>query len=247
MANPLPLVALPSWDLSLTAVVGANTPDLEYPPSNLQDGDPANVAKSSTNSITFTFTTASASIVAAALINTNATSATVNGVAVTIPSLDLDGQRVHGWLDRRTNPIGPSTTWTVVLSRASGVVWIGAIALLTDLEELPLLYGLELGVRRPGDVIIRTRLQSLVKLPQQIRTRWAKGALSLEEIVPFMVQLEKSAQGPINSFVFIPDEAQNDAWYVSFDSDDFSVGYPDYGVRAMPFRVTELSGGPPNG
>jgi hypothetical protein len=242
----MPLVALPGYDLSLTGSVSMTNEDDEYPAENIQDGDPANVAKSTTNTTTFTITTASSSIVAAAAINTNAETVTVNAQSLTVPALDNDGQRIHGWLDRRTVPLGPTTTWTIVLTRSTGVVWVGAIPLLEQIEELPLKYGLQMGRNRPGDEIIRTRLGSLIKHGQTIRTRWARGSV-WDESPSLLDQLEASSQGPILSFVFIPNEDVNDAWYVAFDTDDYAVSYHTIDHQEIGFRVTELSGGPPNG
>lgn len=249
MANPLPLVGLPGHDLTLLSATtfAMTNEDADYPAENLGDGNPANVAKSTTTSTTITITTASSSVVVAALINTNAETATVNGASVTIPTAELDEQRLHGWLDRRTAALGPTTTWTIALSRASGVVWIGAIPLLTAVSELNLKYGLEQGRRRPGDIQIQTRLGSIVRHGSQIRTRWAKGVVDLIENEATLKQLEASAKGAILPFLFIPDEAVNDAWLVSFAANDFRWSYPDYDVRPIPLAFEELSGGPPNG
>lgn len=247
MANPLPLVGLPGHDIGLTAAWVGNTVDADYPATNLNLGDPAKVVKSTGNTLTLTGTTASSSVVVAAVINTNATTVTVNSVSLTVPSLDSDGQRKHGWLDRRETPLGPTTTWTIALSRASGVVWTGPIVLLTAVWELNLRYGLQLGRLRPSDTVIRTRGGSLIKHGFQIRTRTARGVITDVDSQSLLESLEASAKGQILPFLFIPDEAVNDAWLVSFDEANFSVGYPDYDVRDMGFQVTELSGGPPNG
>jgi hypothetical protein len=249
MANPLPLVGLPGQDLTLlpATTFSMTNEDAEYPAENLGDGDPANVAKSTTNTTTITITTTSASVVAAMLANTNAETASVQAVSVTVPAVDYDEQRIHPWLDRRTSPLGPSTTWTIVLSRASGVVWIGAIPLLTDIHELNLRYGLEMGRRRPGDTLLQTRGGSIIRHGYQIRTRWARGEVNLIENEDLLKRLEANAKGAILPFVFIPDEAVNDAWYVSFAANDFKWGYPDYDVRPIPLAFEEISGGPPNG
>jgi hypothetical protein len=253
MANPLPLVALPGVDVVTLATVSCPTDDPEYPIENVQDFDPANVAKSTGTSMEITITTSSVTPVAVALINTNAETATIEGPApivipapITIPALELDGQRVHGWLDMRDNP-PTGTTFTIVLSRSAGVVWIGRICLVTSLQDLNLRYGLEMGRRRPADIVIPTRGGSLIKHGYQIRTRWAKGEVNLVENEATLKQLEANAKGVQVPFLFIPDEATNDAWYVSFAANDFKWGYPDYDVRPIPLAFEELSGGPPNG
>jgi hypothetical protein len=129
----------------------------------------------------------------------------------------------------------------------SGVVWIGAIPLLTDIHELNLRYGLEMGRRRPGDTLLQTRGGSIIRHGYQIRTRWARGEVNLIENEDLLKRLEANAKGAILPFVFIPDEAVNDAWYVSFAANDFKWGYPDYDVRPIPLAFEEISGGPPNG
>lgn len=247
MANPLPLVAWPGDDAVWAASVGMSNEDAEYPAVNIQNADPADVAKSTTNTTTITITTASITPVAIAIINTNATTATINGDTIAIPGLELDGQRVHGWLDMRGSPSGAGTSWTLVLSRASGVVWVGRVCLLTDIHELNLRYGLQVGRKRPGDVQIATRLGSLIKHGAQIRTRWARGEVNLIEDESMLKALEASAKGSLLPFLFIPDEVTNDAWFVSLVANDFAVSLPDYDVRAVPLAFEELSGGPPNG
>jgi hypothetical protein len=145
------------------------------------------------------------------------------------------------------SPLPSGTTWTIVLSRVTGVVWIGRIVLVTALYDLHLKYGLQMGRNRPGDVEIRTRLGSVIRHGAQIRTRWAQGVVDDIANEPLLKGLELSSKGSLLPFLFIPDENQNDAWFVTFRANDFSIGYPDIDVRAIPFAVEELSGGPPNG
>lgn len=256
MANPLPLVALAGDDLTFAAGTSfafeIDTEDTDYPATNLLTGDPAVVTKSTTNIMQLVVTTTSQNVVAVVLINTNATSAAVNdevsgSQAIVIPAVDYDGQRIHGWLDRQTAPLGPSTTWHIAISRTSGPVWIGHIALLVDIHPLNLKYGLTVGRRRPGDTEIMTRLGSALRYGAQIRTRWARGMVDLEDDEALMRTLEASAKGVVLPFVFIPDEASNDAWLVKFASNDWALTYPNYGVREVPVAFEELSGGPPNG
>lgn len=110
MPNPLPLVALPGDDAVWTATVAMSSEDAAFPATNLQTGDPAEVAKSTGTSTTITITTPSITPVAVALINTNAETASINGDPITIPALDPDGQRKHAWMDMRGSPSGTGTT-----------------------------------------------------------------------------------------------------------------------------------------
>lgn len=247
MANPLPLFALPGDDVVWTATMSMTNEDADYPAENVQDRDPANVAKSTTTSTVITITTSSVQPVAVALINTNAETALFGATAVTIPSTELDGQRVHGWLDMRAAPPTAGTSWTVTLSRSAGVVWIGRICLVTSLRDLNLRYGLQMGRKRPGDIAITTRLGTILRHGADIRTRWARGSVDRYEDETVLRQLEANTEGSLTPFLFIPDEETNDAWFVSFGANDFSVGYPNLDVRDIPIAFEELSGGPPNG
>lgn len=246
MAEPLPLVVLAGDDAVFGAGASMTNEDASYPATNLLLRDPAKLAKSTTNTTTITITTSSITALLFALINTNAETATINGHSVTIPSLDPDGQRLHPWLDRRTSGI-TTTTWTIVLSKASGVVWLGTPVIASAVYDLNLRYGLQVGRFRPGDIEIRTRLGSVIRHGAQIRTRWARGVVNLIESETLMRALESSAKGSLLPFLFIPDEASNDAWFVKFQANDFSLAYPDIDVREVPFAVEELSSGPPNG
>lgn len=247
MANPLPLFAPPSVDLIWDASLAMTDEDPDFPVENLQTDSPALVAKSTSNTTTITITTPSATPVAIALINTNAETASLNGDPIAIPATELDGQRRHAWLNMTGSPAGTGTTWTLVLSRTSGAVWIGRVVLVTALSDLPLKYGLTIGRQRPGDIEIVTRLGSVVRVGAQIRTRWASGVVDVIESETMLEALEASAKGSLLPFLFIPDEETNDAWFVRFRANDFAKGYPDYDVRPINLVFDEVSSGPPNG
>lgn len=249
VANPLPLIALASYDLSLVdgTAFSMTNQDPEHPATKLGNGNPADVAKSLTDTTTVSITTDSSAVRGVALINTNAIAATVNGQTVVIPALDYDGQRIHGWGDFRLAELGPTTGWSIALTAAGGEpVWIGHIALLIDLLALNLKYGLKVGETRPGDTLLTTRLGSTLRSGAQIRTRWARGIVDLEADELTMRSLYASARGSILPMVLIPDEAKNDAWLVYLSS-SLEVNYPDYGIRPVPLAFDEISGGPPNG
>jgi hypothetical protein len=247
VANPLPLVAPASVDLVWDATLSMSSEDPDHPVENIQTSDPALLAKSLTNTTTIGITTPLATPVAIALIQTNAESASLNGNPIPIPATELDGQRIHAWLNMSTSPIASGTSWNLTLSRASGVVFIGRVVLVTALYALPLKYGLETGRNRPGATESRTRLGSLNRVSAGIRTRWARGAVDIIEAETLMRDLEASAQGMQIPFLFIPDENVNDAWFVTYVANDFRVQYPNYDVRDVAFAVEEVSNGPVNG
>lgn len=253
MANPLPLVSLSGYDLSLAgATFSMDNEDPDYPASNLGNGDPAVVAKSTANSDSVSIVTPdNETVVAVAFINTNATQIGISSGGpipplLTPPALDVDGQRVHGWMDLRDDPLTPSSLFAVGLV-APSPVWIGHIALLTAIEPLNLKYGLQMGRRRPGDIEIMTRGGSRIRMGYQVRTRWAKGMVDLIEDAAFLHTLEASAKGTVLPFIFIPDENTQDAWMVTFNANDFTQTIPNYDVREIPLAFEELSSGPPNG
>jgi len=245
MPNPLPLVALAGDDAVTTATLSMSNEDADFPAANAQSYNPAKLAKSTTNTTTFTITTSSITPRAIALIQTNAESATINGNAITIAGLDSDGQRIHSWLDLE-GLVGAGTSWTLVLTKASGTVFIGRIVLVVDLHELNVRYGWEVGRNRPGEITIETRLGTILKHTAELRTRYAQGVVNLLEDEDLLDSLDSSAKGSNIPYLLIPDEGVNDAWYVR-QSSPYRKGYPDIDVRETPLRFDELSNGPVNG
>jgi hypothetical protein len=246
MPNPLPLVALAGDDAVTTATISMSNEDAEFPAENAQSYNPAKLAKSTTNTTTFTITTSSITPVAIALIQTNAETATLNGLPITIPVLDSDGQRIHPWLDMRGSPEAAGTSWTLVLSKASGVVFIGRICLVVALHALNVRYGWEVGRNRPGEVTIETRMGVVLKHTSELRSRYAQGVVNLLEDEALLASLDSSAKGSNLPYLLIPDEDTNDAWYVR-QSSPYRKGYPDIDVRETPLRFDELVNGPVNG
>lgn len=245
MPNPLPLVSMPADDLSWNATYTVDSEDADYPVTNLLDPDPAVVFKPESNAVTIEIETDDpAVVVGIALINTNATVATLDTINVPLPGQELDDQRLHAWR-ALTRP--SASLWTVDLWRPSGQLWIGTVRLVTVLRPLNLRYGLQLGRNRYGDLSSLTRLGSRIVYGAQIRTRWAEGETDLLEDETMRAQLEASAKGLVLPFLFIPDENTNDAWWVAFRANDYRVTLPTADVRTIPFRVEELSSGPPGG
>jgi hypothetical protein len=247
VANPLPLYSTPSDDLIWGAGLSMTNEDAEYPVENAQGAAPVPAARSTTNTTTITITTASALPVYLALHNTNAETGTFNGHTITFPGVDAEGQRIGPRLDLRTLIFAAGTSWTLVLSRASGDVWVGRISLVTVVYELNVKQGTwAVGRRRPADITIETRGGHVLKHSYGVRTRLAKGTVDLIEDEADISGMDLKANGSVLPFLLVPDEATNDAWFVR-QTTEYAKAYPDFDVRATSLTFEELSSGPPNG
>lgn len=254
MANPQPRYARPADDAiefaeDLGLSLGMTNEDPDYPVLNLLDDDPATVAWATANgtTITLNFTTA-VTPKAIALINTNAAVATINGIDIPIPPPQFftSADRLNPWRFL-TLPSGTLYTLTLAAEPGEPRVWIGRICLLRELWPLNVRYGFSIGVTRPGRVFLTTRLGSKIVHDADIRLRTASGVVNLKEDEMMLRGLEASARGQLTPWVFIPDDRENDAWYVRFRTDEFLTTYPDYDVAEIPLAVEELSNGPPLG
>jgi hypothetical protein len=209
---------------SVTA--GANA--AAYPLANVFDLKAHTVAKSTGTTITYRATFAGAqALEALAFINTNATAIQVtNGaglnVAVSIPAIPGDALNLDPWKDLRGIGNTSSTTWNFALTGPSGVA-LGIPILASTIRTMPLLWaGLtedeqHLGIIHPTDYGVR------LKLGLGVRQRVIRGELIHETFRTSLLALLRDAQGPLRSFLFILDDAQNDALYVDLTDDVTSV------------------------
>jgi hypothetical protein len=245
VANPLPLVGLGKYDVWWDAGLTMSNEDDEYPVGNSQGVDPIPVAKSTTPTTTITATFPSATLAMLAIFQTNAETGTINGHAITFPGLDDEGQRIHPFLDLRALGITTGSV-TIVLSRASGVVWFGRISLMTRVEALNVKYGFDVeGRERPGDEEIPTRRGSIIYGSAELRTRWAQGVVDLIEDEAMLSTLDLSARGKRFPMLFIPDENVNSAWWAR-QTNPYVRSVTNYDVRPTKLRFDELSCGPVN-
>jgi hypothetical protein len=245
--NPLPLYSTPNDDLIWGAGLSMTNEDADYPAENAQGVTPVPPAKSTTTTTTITITTPSALPLYLALHNTNAETGTFNGHTITFPGVDAEGQRIGPRLDLRALIGAAGTSWTLVLSRASGVVWVGRISLVTAVYELNIKHQTwEVGRRRPADITIETRGGHVLKHSYGVRTRWAKGVVDLLEDEDDISAMDMKADGSVLPFLLVPDEATNDAWFVR-KTTDYAKAYSEFDVRTTSLMFEELTSGPPNG
>lgn len=238
----LPLIALPQDDLTRPGALSMTNEDASFPATNAATDDPARVAKSTTTTTTFTLTTPSASVVAVALIQTNATTASINGVDIPTVGLDLEGQRIHPWLYFPT-PLGPTTTWEIELSRPSGIVFLGRLVVLTAIYPLNVKYGWAVGRVRGADDEIPTRRGSINYVGGDIRTKWGEGVVDLIEDEALLSALDLGCAGKFRPTLLIPDEHANEAWFVR-QTTPYARSVTNLDVRVTHLRFEEVSSGP---
>jgi hypothetical protein len=249
VANPLPLIGLPTDDFVRVGTLAMTPEDAANPASNAATDNPAVVAKSTNNGTTFTITTPSFVPAYLFIVNSSAESGTFNGNAFTCPGLDLEGQRLHTAVDLRGLGLSAGTSWTLALTRASGILWVGRIALFDAVFELNVKYGWQLGATRPGEVRIPTRGGVILKHSQALRTRWAEGVVDLVEDEAMLAAFDLGAHGDYFPSMLVPNETtvatEGGMWV--HQTLPYAKAYPNYDVRETKLRFEELVNGPVNG
>lgn len=245
-------LCFPTDDAGRLAVYTADTPASLYPASNLLDNRPSVVCKSTTTTLAVTATLpGDRTLVAVSLHNTNSTTSSITNAAglnksIVVPAVDLAGQRLGGWADLSAEAFPTDDAFVVHLSVASGVVWIGRVALWTVARDVQWSAGRDEGTLWPGDVAIQTRLGEVDIDHQAIRQRWFDLTFVLDEDRALFLALDAASVGAVLPFPVIPDVAANDApWMRCPDPYHAQRGEP--GFAATPRRFLELVQGPPNG
>ena len=227
--------------------------DAIYGVGNLLIDDPARLTKASGISTAITIPLpANVTLVGVTLHNTNATTSSITSgaglsQALTVPAVDLDGQRLGARYFFTGLETGITDDGFVVnLSRASGVVHIGRIALWLVASNVNWEAGRDYGVVRPGDVIHRTRGGTVLHDPQGLRQRWWEMTFTLSEDATIYRGLEASSLGAVLPFPLVPDELVNDsAWVHTPEAYKEQLSEP--GLASIPRRFVELCNGPING
>lgn len=243
-----PLYARPSDNLATVATISvtAGAADASYPATNVNDGKSHSVVRSTGTSITLRATFgASKTLEAVALINTNATGATLtNGAglneSITIPTTPEDGLPLDPWIDLRGLANTGSTTWDIALTGPSGV-GLGELLLIETLRDLPLQYGL-----KQRD-LHRCSLQETdygvrLKYSMGVRRRSvAGGAILTETLRAALLSLQRDAFGPYSEFLLIPDADVNDALCVDLTAETLEVlrDYPLMSRIALEFTEAQ--------
>lgn len=235
-----------------TATFSMTSEDPAYPAINGNNRNPIDPLKATATSTVITMTFPSNITLDGILIanhNLVGSAATLSNLAgtpysqaLTIPARTADGQCTNIWRDTRTDSNRTDEVWKLTITGASANVAIGEIALVTSLVELPWRPGARFGEDHP-DFAITTEMESILRYDSGIRIRWARGPLVLDTDRAVIYALWQALKGRNVPFVFVPDLAVNDGWYVHMERPTIEWARTAPGLSPHEFGVRELSMG----
>jgi hypothetical protein len=258
------LFAYPSDNEILqSATLSMTNADTDYPAANGNDADPGKPLKATTTGTVITITfTGDKALKAVALINTsNLTGATITlanpaglSQAITYPARTGDGQAVHPWIDLRSVANATDDVWTITISGAAADVAIGEIVAVTSLRQLNWRWGgtsgPDLSFKWPT-IRHKTFAGSKLVYRRGTRQRSARGVCERETDRASLLILHQMSQHPSYAndqgeipFLFIPDAAVNDAWYVALDEDEMRWIRQMQNRSETAIAFTEVNCGP---
>jgi hypothetical protein len=231
-------------ELIRSATVSMTNANASYPASNVKDDDPALPAKATATATTFTIALAGpapSTPDAFAIINHNLAGATVTlgtpsgfSQVITIPARTRSGLCVNALLDMRALSNRTSVDWTLTITGASAFVAIGRLVLVTTLRTLGLRPGLSVNPQRLAADPLRTFYGSEFRYDKAIRMREVAGELVSDTDRVTIETAHDAAKGSVLPFLFTPDIAVNDAWWVQFQS----LTYTRQAPNVSPARCT---------
>ena len=254
------LIAFPSDDVVWDATVTMTNEDSLYPATNVQDNDPANTAKSTTTSATFSIDISggNVTVVGLLIVNTNATSGTLSSTAGSIlslssfPDLTPDGKLRNKWFDLRGLSNRTEDHFEVALSKSgTAVLEAGRICLVTDYQAPEVLWA---GAgsspvftrKRPGQLELMTRLGSTPRRASPVSPPRSMSISTLDETTfGILDQLEAECNGLLRPFLFIPDDDDTDAWFAQCAFADFEYTRDQPEVTPVRMVIQEVSMGLP--
>lgn len=238
-------------DLVRSATLSMTNEDPDFPVENAQDDDPGLPAKATLPEtvITITLPVANEPEVLV-IINHNLEGATVvlaNGVgfseSVTVPDRTRSGLCINIFFDMRGLANRNDDAWTLTVTGASADVAFGRIILAASVEQLFVEKdSLKIRPDHLTSEPLRTFFGKTLKFDKAVRQRAASLALRTIEDQAVIAAAEEAAHGKVVPWVFVPDEDVNDAWFVEFESVDWS--YIDGAQRPASASVREISMGP---
>jgi hypothetical protein len=230
-----------------TVSITAGSEDADFPKENITDFLSRTVGKftGATGTYRRTFG-APVAPEAAIFLNTNATAIQLtNGAglneAVTIPSTPEDDLRLDPWIDLRGLPNGSSTTWNAALTAGSAAA-LGEFILVSSLRSLDVLFTPS-PTEEESHPVIHHETDADVDLFYGIGVRTRRGTLSTRGVSgrATFLSLQRAQRGRLRPWIFIPNEALNDALFVHLESSPMRLTPIAFGASDFSTYLTDVS------
>lgn len=225
--------AYPSDHTLTSATLTMTNENATYPATNGNDLLAEKPLKATTTSTVITMTH-SGNVTAAgfAIINHNLVGATVTlanpagySQTITIPARTSDGQCVNAFRDMRSDANRTDDVWTLTITGASANVAIGELVMVSSLRDLNWIWGNgngpELDYEHPHKSPGVTFYGKKIRYDTGVRIRSARGTIKRDTDRSTLLSLAQSSKGQITPWLFVPDVAVNDAWWVCLSEDSF--------------------------
>lgn len=248
---------VPQWkDLIWEASLSMTNPDSEWPVTNLQDNDPANLAKATGLETDITITLSGAfTVVLAAVLNSNATIASIsNGAGLNepfvVPSRTVSGKQRNMWRDLTGVEDTEDDEFVIHLEKAgSDPVQAGRLVLGIELKEFTCSPNPEISVIRPGGVRVPTRLGSRGRRVSPVTPK-RNFLATFEDLADraTVEDLEEYANGLDRGFLLIPDRtiaaSRQDCQWMEPSEDGHRLTHQG-GKMVLRLPLEEISQGAP--
>lgn len=249
-------IAYADMDLIRDAALSATNENADFPIERVQVDDhdsPVNPFKATTTASVITITLDDDETPdCLAIINHNLEGATVtlaNGAgfsqAVEIPSRTRDGLCVNAFFDMRELANRLDDVWTLTITGAAGNIAIGRLVLIATGGLQPVPWLVKTPSYRPERLMSSLKTYAGVELihDKGIRIRHASGRTIEDADRAVQEAAWDAARGRALPFLFVPETDVNDAWWVRFDSLEWSHDvYQEVSPSAI--ALSEISMGP---
>ncbi len=228
-----------------------------YPPTNLQDYDPATVSKAGATTATWTYYFASAYtpvLVAGINYNWNGASAITFGNSMGfVTSLTNNPRTLGGFCDdtwkELTGSNRTSSIFFLTVTAANTIPALGHLAICNSFSYLPIQWGdgngPDFGLEYLDTEVGRTFYGTLLLYPKGVRPRTFTGDAFRDSSRSILQLAAESAMGRRYPFVLIPDDDVPSAQWVRFANTNFRFKRTGTNVSRTTFSVEELAPGLP--
>ena len=241
----------------LASSIALSSYNSTYPPTYLQDYDPATPSKANSTTATWTFYLSSAvTPVLFAAFNYNwnaATSVSFGNSMGFVTAITNNPRTLGGFCDdtwkELTGSNRTSSIFFLTVTAANTIPAVGHVAICNSFSYLPVQWGdgngPDFGLDYLDTEVGRTFYGTLLLYPKGVRPRSFSGDAFKDSSRSILQLAAESAQGRRYPFVLVPDDDTTSAQWVRFGSTQFRFKRTGVNASRTTFSVEELAPGPP--